>query len=336
MQAWGYPLLALAGGLWLAAGAHAAGPVELERAENKMGTLVTITVWAQDRTACAQALDAGFAEVTRIERKFSVYRQGSAVSEINQYASRRPVAVDDEVIRLLQWARRISEATDGAFDITVGAYTWEYGFGQATQHVPPFPRLEQLKRVVNYRYVVVIPEDRTVLLKRDGVQIDLGGIAKSYALNRVRAVLRASGVQAALVNAGGDVTVIGSKPGGGPWLVGVRHPRNPGHLLTVIPIRAGKVLSSGDYERFFLHEGKRYSHILDPRSGQPVSFSMAATLFLPERPKLDLPSVALMLLPPEKALRLVESIPGADCLIVDAGGKIWLTPRWQKKLKITW
>lgn len=316
------------------ASAFALEPVKLDRQEAHLGTSVTLTAWAVDEATAAAALQAGFDEVRRVESVFSAYRQGSAVSQLNQYAGRRPVTVSDEVLRVLAWARQISELTDGAFDVTVGGFEWVYGFGQGDYRVPNAGRLDALRRLVNYKYVMLFPEDRTVVFKRDGVQIDLGGIAKTHALNTVREVLARSGVAAALVNLGGDVTVVGDRPGGAPWQVGIRHPRDPQRLLTVVPLVRGKLLTSGDYERSFVENETRYHHILDAHTGRPVMFSIAATLSLPERPGTDLPSVVLMLVPPEQALKWVAAIPGAECLIVDREGKVWLSPGWQGKLQI--
>lgn len=314
----------------------AGAQVQLSREEKLMSMPVSIQVWAQDTTACSRALDQGFEELRRIEQVFSAYRQGSLVNELNQFAARRPVVVSDEFIQVLEWSREISELTQGAFDITVASLEWEYGFGHDDYRVPSSLRWDQIKNRVKYGNVMIDRKDRTVLFKREGVQIDLGGIAKSHALNRVREVLRRAGVRAALVNLGGDVTVVNRKPGGEVWQVGVRHPRKPGRLLTAVPLETGKVLSSGDYQRYFEKDGKRYHHILDVKTGRPAAYSLAATLLLPENPKIDLPSVVLMLLPPDQALALVAAIPNAEALIVDAEQKIWLTPGWKEKLKIEW
>lgn len=316
--------------------AATAGAEKLERREKVMSMPVTVTVWASDAAAGERALNLAFDEFKRIEGVFSAYRQGSEVSRINQNAGRSPVRVSGEMIRTLQWARRISELTRGGFDVTVASYAWEYGFGQGDYRVPTQARLDQVKKLVNYKYVMLYPEENTVLFKRDGVQIDLGGIAKSHALNTVRQTLRRAKVQAALINAGGDVTVVGSKPGGGPWQVGVRHPRDPNRMLAVVPLAAGKILSSGDYERFFIKEEARYHHIFNPATGKPENLSLAATLSLPEKPSVDLPSVALMLLPPDQAVKLVESIPGAECLIVDKDKKVWLSRGWKNTVKTAW
>jgi len=332
MRRWNATVLGL--DLLLALACGAAAMETGSRQETIMTMPVAITVWADNPAACERALQLGFDEFKRVEQVFSAYRQGSAVNEMNQFAGRRPVQVSDEVLRVLQWARSISERTDGAFDITVAGFAWEYGFGQGDHRVPTQSRLNEIQKLVNYRHVMVYPDDKAVLFKRDGVQLDLGGLAKSYALNTVREVLKRAKVRAALVNAGGDVVVVNGKPEGGPWSVGIRHPRDAKRLLAAIPLSRGKVLSSGDYERFFEKDGTRYHHIFDSQTGKPVDYSIAATLLLPEKPKIDLPSVTLMLLTPEKAVTLVETIPGAECLIVDKDNKVWLSKGWKDTVKI--
>jgi thiamine biosynthesis lipoprotein len=309
---------------------------QFSRTSEVLGTPAEITVWAADATAAARALDQGFGELQRVEQVFSMVRQGSSINEINQFASRRPVEVSAEMISVLQWAGKISEATQGAFDITTAAYAWEYGFGQGEFHVPTRERLEDVKLRVGYKNVVLYPQDKTVVFKHDGVQIDLGEIARSYALNSVKSVLKKINVAAARIRLGSGITWVNANPQGGLWSVGIQHPRDAHKLLATAEISGGKVLCSGDYERFFTHEGVRYTTILEPATGSPAPYSMAATLWLPDNPKLDLPSEALLLQPPAKALALVQSIPGAEALIVDAQKNIWLTPGWKEKLKIQW
>ena len=237
---------------------------------------------------------------------------------------------------MLQWAGKISEATQGAFDITTAAYAWEYGFGQGEFHVPTRERLEKIKTYVGYKNVILYPRDKTVVFKRDGVQIDLGEIARSHALNAVKTALQKAGVLAARIQIGGGVVFLNANPEGANWNVGLIHPRAPQKLLATLEIPGGKVMTSGDYERFFLQNGVRYHAVMAAATGQPAAYAMAAVLWLPENPALDLPSEALLLLPPDRALALVRTIPGAQALIVDAQKNIWETPGWKDKFKIQW
>jgi FAD:protein FMN transferase len=325
---------------WSAALAAVLAPLSasammLERQENILAMSVTITAWADDRAGAERALARGFDEIRRCEAMFSAFRQGSDISRINQDAGQRPVQVSADTLRLLQWARRISEVTNGAWDVTTAGFAWEYGFGQGDYRVPTQARLDQVKKLVNYKFVMLYPNDKTVLFKRDGMQIDLDGLVIAAALNAARTELARQNIRAASVNAGGNVTVYGVAPAGGPWQVGLRHPRVAGRLLATVPLSAGKVLTAGDDERFFETEGVRYHHILNPATGKPAGAVITAALLLPEKPRVDLPAAALMLLPPDQGLRLAESIPGAECLIVDKDKKVWLSRGW-KDVKVSW
>lgn len=325
---WCLPVLLLpAASVW-------AGYFQASRVDQAMGYPLGLTVWASDATAAARAADLGMAEVKRVEQVFSMVRQGSFINEINQFANSRPVEVSPEVISVLQGAEKISLATQGAFDITTAAFAWEYGFGQGEFHVPTPESLEAIKPQVGYKNIILYPLDKTVLFKRDGVQIDLGEIARTHALNSARALLQKAGVLSARISLGNNVTWVGANPAGGLWSVGVPDPRAPGKWLATAAVAGGKILSSGDYEHFFWQNGVRYHSILDPATGKPETFAMAATLWLPENPRLDLPSQALLLMPPEKALALVQTIPGAEALIVDEQKNVWMTPGWKNKLKI--
>lgn len=301
-----------------------------------MGVSGEITVWATDATAAARALDLGWGELRRVEQVFSMVRQGSAVNEINQFAASRPVEISPEVVGVLQWAGNIYRATQGAYDITSAAFAWEYGFGQGEFRVPAPERLEAVKAFVGYKKIMLYPRDKTVMFKRAGMQLDFGEIARSHALNSVKACLVKLGISAARIRVGRSITWLGANPAGAFWSEGVPHPRDARKWLTMLEVPGGKVLSSGDNERFFLQADVRYHAVLDPATGKPETNALAATLWLPEKGKLDLPSEALLLMPPAQAMALVRTIPGAEALIVDAQKNIWMTPGWKGKLKIQW
>ncbi len=308
----------------------AAEPVKLTHTVKKLEATVSLTVWARNVTICAKAIQAGVAEIDRIENVFSAYRQGSVINQLNQFAAIKPIAVSEEAIEVLQWSERISEKTRGAYDITIAAFKWQYGFGQGDYRVPNFLRLDQIKSVVNYKYIALDQKAKKVVFKRSGVQIDLDDLLISHALNRVRALLKTFQIQAARVDIGGNVAVIGFKPEGGYWQVSIQNPRDSKGFLGKIPWMKGKILQAGDYQRYFIKQGRRYHPILDSRTGGPQNYSMSAVILLPEDTKIDLPASVLMHFPPEEALSLVLSIPGSECLIVDRERKIWLSPGWKK------
>jgi thiamine biosynthesis lipoprotein len=325
-------------GTWCPAFAHGAmtpvaGPIKLTCAARNLEVSVTMAVWARDVTICAEAIQAGFAEIDRIENVFSTYRQGSVINQLNQFAAIKPITVSEEVIELLQWAGQISEKTRGAYDITIAAFKWQYGFGQGDYRVPNFLRLDQIKPVVNYKYIVLDQKAKKVMFKRLGVQIDPGDLLINYALNRVRMILKKHKVQAARVDMGGNIAVIGRRPDNRPWKVAIQNPRDSKRILVKIPWIKGKILQAGDYQRYFIRKGRRYHPILDSRTGAPQNHSMSAVLLLPEDPKIDLPASVLMQVPPKEALGLTGTIPHSECLIVDRERKIWLSPGWKKIVK---
>lgn len=303
--------------------------IRMERQAWQMGMRVSVQVWVRERRIGNQALRAAFQELDRLNRAYSFYVPESEVSRINRSKPRTPIPVSEETAGLLLQARHWSERTGGAFDITSAALMELYGLDTGRFQAPTDGELARVLPRVNYRYLRLSGPDSSLELERPGIKIDLGGLAKSHALNQLRAVLATFALKAALVNAGGDVMLLGSKPDGRPWHIAVRHPRNPGQTLTRLVLPPGKLLSSGDYALGWNENRTRYHHILDARTGRPARYAMAATLYLPAAPKEDLPSIVLMLLPPPQAVRWVQRIPGAEALIVDSSGRIWTTPGWR-------
>lgn len=303
--------------------------IRLEQQAWKMGMRVSVQVWVREKRVGNLALRAAFQELDRLNQAYSFYVPESEVSRINRSKPRTPIPVSEETAGLLLQARHWSERTGGAFDITSASLAELYGLDTGRFRVPDNGELARVLPRVNYRYLRLSGPASSLELERPGMKIDLGGLAKSHALNRVQAVLETFALKAALVNAGGDVMLLGSKPDGQPWNIAVRHPRNPGQVLARLALPPGKLLSSGDYALGWNENRTRYHHILDARTGRPARYAMAATLYLPAAPKEDLPSIVLMLLPPPQAVRWVQRIPGAEALIVDSSGRIWTTPGWR-------
>jgi FAD:protein FMN transferase len=299
------------------------------------GLPIKVTVWAKDRAGAGQALDVAAKEAERLHQQYSPLRLGSVISRLNQTTGEKPVTVDAETLRLLQWALKLAKETQGSLDLTTTAYKWQYGFGQDDYHVPTDLRLDQVSTLVSHTYVDLYPRERTVLFKRQGVQIDLDEILKNYALTRLRQAARDQGkALAGRIDLGPSVAVWGHPPGARAWPVAIYDPRQRSRVLAVVPLTRGRLLSAGAYESVFVREGQGFHPYLDPRTGKPVRHSLGGTLLLPDEPKLDLPAAALMLMKPEQAVALVESIPGAECLIVDAAGKTWLSRGWAKTLAL--
>jgi FAD:protein FMN transferase len=234
-----------------------------------LGGPCALHVYADDDAA----LRAGEAEALRIEARYSRYRTDSVVSRINAAAGGAPVAVDDETAALLDYAAAAHLQSRGLFDITSGVLRRAWDF--KAQRVPVQAEIDALLPLIGWHQVQW--ERPYIRLPRAGMELDFGGFGKEYAADRIAAVLRGCGIAHGLVDLAGDICVLGPHEDGSPWQIGVQHPRSEGAIATV-PLRHGAIASSGDYERGFVRDGRRYSHLLDPRSGWPVEGLVAVSV----------------------------------------------------------
>ncbi|MFZ6812926.1 FAD:protein FMN transferase [Undibacterium sp. Rencai35W] len=216
-------------------------------------------------------------EVIRVEHKFSRYRTDSIVSRINHSAGQNPVECDEETWALLEYADSLYLSSDTLFDITAGVLrrAWDFRSGR----VPSDEELSKLSALIGWQFVE--RANHCISFEKHGMEIDFGGFGKEYAADRAGAKLIEAGAIYGYVNLGGDMRVIGPKPDHSPWKIGIQHPRLKGELLATIPIERGGLATSGDYERFFELNGRRYCHVIDPRSGQPVSHWQTVSVVAP-------------------------------------------------------
>jgi thiamine biosynthesis lipoprotein len=230
---------------------------------------------------------------------------------------------------VLGMAQRLAARTAGAFDVTVGALAgWRFGRGEA--RVPPAAEIAAQLPLVDYRKLVLDERAGTAFLAAPGMRLDLGGIAKAYILRAGLGVLERAGIDRAIVNGGGDVVLAGGA-GGPPWRVGVRDPRSPANFVGVLEVARGFVLASGDYERYFVRDGRRYHHVLDPRTGYPAAGARGATFLGGELEAVNGLSVAAMVLGREAGAALAAATPGVDALVVDGNGS-WMSPGFRARL----
>jgi thiamine biosynthesis lipoprotein len=227
--------------------------------------------WAQ-----AQA-QAAVAEIRRIETKYSRYQPQSIVSQINQAAGQHPIELDPETHSLIDFADRMHTQSDGLFDITSGVYRQIWDFQKAQCPTPE--QIAAVRPLVGWAQVQ--REGAQLFLPQPGMQIDLGGLGKEYAADRAALVLRQNGVQHALVNLGGDIASVGTKPDSQHWTAGIRHPRDPAQTMACLPLFGQALATSGDYERYFELAGQRYCHIIDPRTGWPVQHFRSVSVVAP-------------------------------------------------------
>jgi len=266
-----------------------------------------------------QAARAAEAEACRIERKYSRYRESSVISEINRYAGRTPVAVDHETEMLVEAALELSGWTDGRFDPTVGVLRKAWDFRR--RRVPSAEEIEALLPLVDAESVSV--RNGTVFLRHAGMELDLGGVGKEYAVDRAAAVLRAEGVGAAIVNFAGDVRTIGGRADGRPWRVGVMDPRDRSRCrFTVLALNDAGIATSGDYERGFVKDGRRYHHILDARTGWPSRGIASVTTIAASAFRAGQLATAAFLLGVEGGLALIEQTAGVEGALITEDGSI--------------
>ena len=281
---------------------------------DKMGTRVEVQLWHDDATLAAQLITDAMTELDRIEDSMSTYRFDSEITYINNTAAGKPVIVGDELFGLIERALQLSVNTDGAFDITYDSVGQLYDYRQKAR--PTEAEIESRVSAINYRYVQLNRETSEIRYTQPGVRINLGGIAKGYAVESVIALLRKAGVQHAMVSAGGDTRLLGRRLEK-PWIVGVRDPDQGDGFVTRLALDNEAVSTSGDYERFFIEDGVRYHHILNPSTGKSAGDVRSVTVIGPDATMTDGLSTSVFVLGPQAGLALIESLAGYETVIVD-------------------
>jgi thiamine biosynthesis lipoprotein len=291
----------------------------MQRTEAIMGTRCYVELWADDPLKGNDAIDAVMAELRRIDDLMSHYKPESELSAINQHANERPVPVDKELFDLIKLSTHYSQITEGAFDITYASVGYLYDYRRRIH--PSEEQIKQALPAVNWRNMLLDEQHHTVRFEHPGMRIDLGGIGKGYAVDRGIEILKARGIERALVTAGGDSRIIGDR-NGRPWLVAIRHPDNPNKVVTRIPLSDSAMSTSGDYERYFDEDGVRYHHIIDPHTGHSASKVRSATILAPTATQTDGMSKTAFVLGAEKALEIINKMPEYDAVFVLPDGKV--------------
>jgi thiamine biosynthesis lipoprotein len=321
-------ILVAALGLASFATAAAGGePRKVHFQAGSMGTVVDLTLWTGDPSAAASASEAVFAEFRRLDQLLSHWVDTSAVSRINQAAGVKPVPVSAEVLEIVQTARAVSRKSGGAFDITIGAYRGLWKFDEDLDgSIPAEAQVAARRKLTGWRDVIVDARRKTVKLRRRRMSINLGGIAKGYAVDRAARILRDRGLTDFIIQAGGDLYVGGSK-GGQKWRVGIRDPRGArDETFALTELEDRTFSTSGDYERGFVKDGIRYHHILDPRTGHPARQVRSVTVIASDAMTADAWSTALFVLGPDRGLELLKKQPGLEAVFVDSQNRVRVSP----------
>jgi thiamine biosynthesis lipoprotein len=291
-----------------------------QREEAIMGTRVAVELWTEDAALAERAMAAVIDEMRRTDELMSTYKPESQLSQVNAHAYERPVKVDPAIIDVVTRSFEFSRLSGGAFDITYASVGYLYDY-RAHQH-PSGEQIAAALPAVDWRQVQVDPNANTIRFLRKGMRIDLGGIAKGYAVDRSVEILRGFGIRHAMVNAGGDTRLLGDRVDK-PWIVGIRDPRNEGRMVTRLPLEDEALSTSGDYERYFEEDGVRYHHILVPGTGKSASEVRSATIIGPNATQTDGLSTTVFVLGVERGMELVSRLPGIEAVIVDKDGRIY-------------
>ena len=302
------------------AGALPAGPATAEWVGGQldlMGTSVSVELWHEDGAVGRALVDRVLDEYRRVDDGMSTYKADSEISAINAGAYEGAMPVSRELFSLIERSLDLSSRSAGAFDITYDSVGYLYDF-RARQR-PSQAEIHERLGAIDYTHVRLDSGERTIEFARPGVRINLGGIAKGYAVERGATILLEAGVENALLNAGGDTRVLGDRRGQ-PWIVGIRHPRAAEEVVTRIPLINEAISTSGDYERFFEEDGRRYHHIINPATGTPTEGILSVTVIGPDATLTDGLSTTVFVLGAEAGLEFIDSFPEYEAIIVEASG----------------
>ncbi|MEO2063730.1 MAG: FAD:protein FMN transferase [Christiangramia sp.] len=287
-----------------------------------MGSRFEITVTAENPEKANQYIDTAVGEIQRIERLISSWDPASQTSEINRNAGIKPVVVDPELYNLISRALKISEITDGAFDISYASMDKIWKFDGSMSSMPSEDAIRNSVSKVRYQNIILHPEDHSVFLKKEGMKIGFGAIGKGYAADRAKDLLRSQGITAGIINASGDMNTWGTQPNGDTWKVAITNPLNKEHAFALLPLENRAVVTSGDYEKFVKFNGVRYSHIINPKTGYPATGIISATVFAPKAELADALATSVFVMGIETGIDRINQLPGIDCIIVDTNGKV--------------
>jgi thiamine biosynthesis lipoprotein len=315
-------------------------PQKVSLEDKAMGTHVLITTYTTrelDEKAIRPKLQKAVDEIRRLERLMTTWRDDSEISRINQAAGKAAVAVGPETFEVIKKSLEVAEKSDGVFDISFESMRDLWRFDEnKVEEVPSREAIDKARELIDYRKIALDDAARSVRLEKAGMRISLGGIAKGYGVDAASRVLAAEGLASFFIQAGGDLYVRGKKPDGSPYRVGARDPRGQGptDFFALIDVTDHAFSTAGDYERSFVKDGKRWHHIIDPRTGYPARASRSVTVWAKDAFTADGIDDAIFILGPDKGLPLCEAIEDCGAVVVDAKNKVWVSKRLEGKIQI--
>ncbi len=289
-----------------------------------MGNNFEISVVAEDELWALEKIELGVLEIQRIEKLLTTYNDQSETNLINVNAGIKPVKVSMETIQLIQRSIRISEITQGAFDISYGSVDKSlWNFDTTMQSLPDAGTAKKMVRLINYRNIVINMEEGSVFLREKGMRIGFGGIGKGYAAERAKYILKKAGVAAGIVNASGDLTCWGLQPDGTAWTIGIVHPNLANKIFSTMNVTDMAVATSGNYEKFIMIGGKKFSHTINPRTGLPVTGIKSVTIISPNAEIADAMATPVTIMGIEAGLTMINQIKQIEAIIIDDNNNLY-------------
>jgi len=307
------------------------------RTDFMMDTVIQVTAYGRN---AKKAVDESMEKLKEIDNLMSSQKSGSDIQKINENAGKKYVKVNPETVYVIKTALKYGEISGGNFDITIAPLINLWGIGTDHAHVPTESQIKDAMKYINYKDVLLDEKNDEVKLSRKGMSIDLGGIAKGYAADEIENIMKENGVKHALINLGGSsVYLYGSKPDGSNWNIGIQNPfGDKGKYFAIVSGKDMLIDTSGNYERYFIQNGKRYHHILNPFTGYPAESGVVSTTIVSTNIKsidADALSTITFILGVDKGMKLIESMPGVDAIFVTPDYKVYATSGLKGKLKIT-
>jgi thiamine biosynthesis lipoprotein len=297
-----------------------------KKAMKLMGNHFEITVVANDEAWANEKIDLAVTEIQRIEKLLTTYAADSETNLINKQAGVTPVKVSEEIIALIERAIRISSVTQGAFDISYGSVDKSlWNFDTTMTSLPTKEIAKQSVRLINYKNIIVDREKQTVFLKELGMRIGFGGIGKGYAAERAKLIMQAAGVVSGVVNASGDLTTWGTMPNGEKWTIGIVHPEMADKVFSYMNVSGLSVATSGNYEKFVVIDGKKYSHTINPKTGLPVTGIKSVTIVSTNAEVADAMATPVMIMGIEAGLNMINQINDIEAIVIDDNNTLYAT-----------
>jgi len=298
-----------------------------------MDTIVDMQVYGEN---AQEVINNSFARMRQIENEMSKSIENSEVSKINKNAANQWVKVSEDTFKVIEKAIEYAKLTKGRFDPTIGPLVELWGIGTSEAKVPSVGEIEKNKKLVNYKNLKLNKEDSSIKFEKENMKIDLGGIAKGYAADEVRNIVKEAGIESAYVNLGGNVLVIGGKKDGTPWKIGIQDPREArGSVMASLEIRDKTVVTSGNYERYFRKDGVLYHHILNPETGKPTRNDLlSVSIISKDSFEADVLSTSAFIMGRKEAYDFIKSKDGIEAIFVTKDNKVYLTPGLEGKVEI--